>query len=130
LERLLHETSNLDGPWINRESRRKTGHRGFVGGEFVKIVVATRSAGWSQRPIINLKFGTSYRGIKAVGSPWRQRKVRCFGCAFFRSASRQGRASCSQGQSLNESTAIPKDRLRHDRRFRQRVTQGVWNIHG
>src|SRR5439155_10646968 len=107
LERFLHQTSNLDRPWIDRESRRKTRDCRFVGREFVEVVIATGNAGRSQRSIVDLISRTSHRGIKAVGRPRRQWKVRCFGCAFLRSASRQRRASCSQGQSSNESAAIP-----------------------
>src|SRR5205823_8255802 len=64
LERLLQETSNFDSPRINREPRCKTRHSGFVGGEFVKIVVATCDASRSQRPILNLESCVARRRIK------------------------------------------------------------------
>ena len=83
LERLLHQTSDLDGPRFDRESRGKTLHRGFVGGEFVKVVVATGDTSRSQSSIVNLEFHIARCGVKRIGSAYRQRNVRCSGCVFF-----------------------------------------------
>src|SRR6266550_9248362 len=71
LERFLHQTSNLDRPWIDRESRSKTRDCRFVGREFVEVVIATGNAGGSQRSILDPISIVAQHGIKRIRSSGR-----------------------------------------------------------